>query len=258
MLGKWKDKMVDAAKGAVDKTKEAANDAIYSTQDTFNDAVDGMKGLAELSKKLGRDFSATLDRSEIMELVRRAGDIPMIGKPFQAVVVLAKTLEFLASLPGQTSRTITNDHLSEDDPLIVVPMERFLMVLSFSDETDWRCNFYRNDDEIINELNLNSLKGDTYVARGLQSEKYGINRVSYANVDGLNRYPQVSQTPEKGISTAIDMALGYIPGYDYIEYIPYAGDAVEKAIEGLSKTIVHTVIADLTNHPELANDNRPE
>ena len=260
MIGKWKDKVTGAAKDAADRAKDVANDVAETSKDAFDTAVDGAQQLTELSQKLGRDFSSTLNRSQIMDLVAKAGDIPLIGKPFQAIVILHNIMEFTASLPGQTSRTITNNHLAEADPLVIIPMEKFVMVLSFSDETDWKCDFYTNDGSVINRENLPTLRGDRFVERGLKSEKYGIDRVSFANVDGFKRYPQVQQTPEKGIATAIDVALGYIPGHDYVMFIPGAEEQIDKAITGVAKVVVSSVVADLTNDmdgPENANDNAP-
>lgn len=258
MIGKWKDKLTDAAKGAADMAKDVANDVADTSKDAFDSAVGSVQQLTELSQKLGRDFSSTLNRTQIMDLVAKAGQIPMIGKPFQAIVIIANALEFAASLPGQTSRTITNDYLTENDPLVIIPMEKFVMVLSFSDETDWKCNFYTNDGSVISRENLPALRGDRFVERGLKSEKYGIDRVSFANVDGFKRYPQVQETPEKGIASAIEMALGYVPGYDYVTFVPGVEEQINKATTGIAKVVVNTLIADLTNDikgPHSANDN---
>ena len=260
MIGKWKDKVTGAAKGAADKAKDVANDVAGTSKDAFDSAAGGVKQLTELSQKLGRDFSSTLNRTQIMDLVTKAGQIPMIGKPFQAIVILNNALEFAASLPGQTARTITNDHLTDNDPLVIIPMEKFVMVLSFSDETDWQCNFYTNDSSVINRENLPTLRGDRFVERGLKSDEYGIDRVSFANEDGFKRYPQVSQTPEKGIASAIEMALGYVPGYDYVTFVPGVEEQINKATTGIAKVVVNTVVADLTNDmdgPDNANDNVP-
>lgn len=240
MFGSMKERLVRIASQAADALGEHAETA------------------KQLAEKYREKYGKTLDTMQLIQLWTILGDLPVVGKHIQAFSVIIVSLKFAASLPDQVARTVTKECLQNPDPMIIVPMEGYTMVLSFSDETDWQCNFYTDDKNVTNLKSLSALKNDNYREITLKNDRYGIERRSYVNRTGLNeRYPHAAATPEVGIESAIRTALNTVPGFDLLEYLPGVEEKIDRALEGISRTIVKDIFEKLTTDPALANTALP-
>lgn len=228
-------------------------DAANSLTDTVKKAAEGAAGTLEVKDKLREQYGDKLSSTQLLTALELAGSIPFIGTPFK---VVATVLEFAMTLPGQTSRTISAPHLTKDEPLIVIPVEGFAIVLSANENNKVECNFYKNDKAVTNLDSLKSILGDNVTRKHIQNDSLGIDRDIFINPDALSIVANnIAATGADGLQKkgekfilqkvfafALEQSISQVEGYEYLEFIPGFSFAMGKAIDGIAEVLAEAVV----------------
>lgn len=242
-------------------------DAAGALTETAKKAAEGAAGTLEVKDKLRAQYGDKISSKDLLHALELAGSIPFIGTPFK---VVSTVLDFAITLPGQTSRTISDAHLKQGEPLIIIPVENFAIVLSANSENEIECNFYKNDPAVTNLDSLKTILGENISRKHMQNDSLGIDRDMFINLDALNIVIEniaaksagaMQDKTEKFILSkvfafAIEQALGQVEGYEYLEYVPGFSFAMGFAIDAIADELAEQVV-DSPSYKLMRQANMP-
>lgn len=237
-------------------------DAAGKLTETVKEAAEGAASTTQIKTKLEEEYGAKLEADQLFTLLKLAGSIPLIGTPFK---VLSTILEFAVTLPDQTARVISDTHLKNNKPLIIIPMDKFAMVLS-ADGDKIECNFYKNDPDVTNHAALQDILSADITRKHIDNQKLGIDRDIFVDMNAINAVAMQAAANGSGdfqkkgekfivktlVSFAIEQSLSQIEGYEYLEYIPGFSYCVDCAIDPIAEGIAEVVVENSDPRPSLS------